>query len=253
MDVTEVVSSKEIQGLSGGQLEAYLERARRIAMVSMGLKAGIFIMAILAFFTGSFVWVFSALFALGFAFVPAILRRNYHITIPWLLELLMLLALFLHAAGGVLGLYYRIDGWDTITHFASTFMLGVVGLTVLYLMHVYWDGLRMDIRAIMVFTVFIGTFLGVTWEVLEWSSDQIFGTMEQHGLDDTMKDLVMDMVGAMIAAMLGARWIVDGTLRRMTADLGDALNERVLNHVSDPLCGNLPVHENHIALEVGGV
>ena len=178
---------------------------------------------------------FSAMFALVFAFVPTILKRNYHISIPWLLELLIFLALFLHAAGGVLGLYYRIDAWDTITHFVSTFMLGVVALTILYLMHVYWDGLYMDIRAIMVFTLFIGTFLGITWEVLEWSSDQMFGTLEQHGLDDTMKDLVMDMVGAMIAAMLGARWIVDGTLRRMTADLGDALNRRVFAKAGSPL------------------
>lgn len=240
MDGAEVVNSKEVEGLSGAELDAYLERAKRIAIVSMGLKVGIFILAILAFFTGSFVWVFSAMFALVFTFVPTILKRNYHISIPWLLELLIFLALFLHAAGGVLGLYYRIDGWDTITHFVSTFMLGTVSITILYLMHVYWDGLYMDIRAIMVFTLFIGAFLGIAWEVLEWSSDQMFGTMEQHGLDDTMKDLVMDTVGAMIAAMLGARWIADGTLRRMTADLGDALNERVFSRAGSPLLDTVP-------------
>jgi hypothetical protein len=83
----------------------------------------------------------------------------------------------------------------------------------------------------MVFTVFIGAFLGGVWEILEWSADQMFGTSEQHGLDDTMKDLVMDLVGAMIAAMLGAKWILDGTLRRMTADFGDAMNEKVFGHM----------------------
>jgi hypothetical protein len=236
-----LVTDKEVEGLTSAELDAYVQRAKRVAFVSLGLKVGIFILAMLAFFTGSYVWVFSAMFALVFAFVPTILRRNYRISIPWLFELLIFLALFLHAAGGVLGLYYRIEAWDTITHFVSTFMLSVVALTILYLMHVYWDGLYMDIRAIMVFTLFIGVFLGVAWEVLEWSSDTMFGTQEQHGLDDTMKDLVMDMVGAMIAAMLGARWIIDGTLRRMTADFGDVLNEKVFKHAGRTLDGDVPV------------
>ena len=226
-----VVSEKELEGLSGEELQAYVVRANRVATLSMALKAGIVISAIIALWGGSYVWVFAGMFALFFSFVPTILKRNYRISIPWILELLIFLALFLHVAGGVFDLYNRYERWDTMTHFVSTFMLAIVGLTVIYLMHVYWDGLKMDIRAIMIFTVFIGAFLGTVWEVIEWSADQALGTAEQHGLDDTMKDLVMDLVGAMIAAMLGAKWIIDGTLRRMTADFGDALNERIFGQL----------------------
>ncbi len=231
MDDSGLVTEREIEGLSGAELDAYVKRAKRIAMVSLLIKVGIIISALIALVDGSYVWVFAGLFALIFSFVPTILKKNYKITIPWILELLIFLALFLHVAGGVFGLYGKFEWWDTMTHFVSTFMLAVVGLTVIYLMHVYWDGLKMDIRAIMVFTVFIGAFLGGVWEILEWSADQMFGTSEQHGLDDTMKDLVMDLVGAMIAAMLGAKWILDGTLRRMTADFGDAMNEKVFGHM----------------------
>ncbi|MCK5253196.1 MAG: hypothetical protein KAQ96_09605 [Thermoplasmata archaeon] len=231
MDVSGLVTEKEVEGLSGAELESYIKRAKRIAMVSLLIKVGIIISALMALADGSYVWVFAGLFALIFSFVPTILKKNYQITIPWILELLIFLALFLHVAGGVFGLYGRFGWWDTMTHFVSTFMLAVVGLTVVYIMHVYWDGLKMDIRAIMVFTLFIAAFLGATWELLEWSADQIFDTSEQHGLNDTMKDLVMDMIGAMIAAMLGAKWILNGTLRRMTADLGDAMNEKVFGRI----------------------
>ena len=225
------VTPEELEGLSGEELTSYLARARRVALVSMALKAGIVVAAAMALVGGSYVWVFAGLFALAFSFVPTVLRRNYRISIPWVLELLIFLALFLHVIGGVFDLYDRIERWDTMTHFVSTFMLAIVGLTIIYLMHVYWDGLTMDTRAIMVFTVFIGVFLGVVWEVMEWSADQMFGTTEQHGLNDTMKDLVMDMIGAMLAAVLGARWIVDGSLRRMTADLGRSLNEMVFGQI----------------------
>jgi VanZ family protein len=229
------VASEELEGLSGEELASYLLRARRVATVSLALKAGIIVAAGLALASGSYVWVFAGLFALAFSFVPTVLRRNYRISIPWILELLIFLALFLHVIGGVFDLYDRIDRWDTMTHFVSTFMLAIVGLTIIYVMHVYWEGLTMDIRAIMVFTVFIGAFLGVTWEVMEWSADQMFGTTEQHGLNDTMKDLVMDMIGAMLAAVLGAKWIVDGTLRRMTADFGRSLNELVFGQLGTEL------------------
>lgn len=227
-----LVTEKEIEGLTDAELQAYIKRAKRVAMLSLALKVGIIISALIALVDGSYVWVFAGLFALVFSLLPTILRRNYQISIPWVLELLIFLALFLHVAGGVFNLYGKFHWWDTMTHFISTFMLAVVGLTVVYLMHVYWDGLKMDIRAIMIFTLFIAAFLGALWEVMEWSADQIFGTTEQHGLNDTMKDLVMDMVGAMLASMLGAKWIIDGTLRRMTADFGDALNEMVFAKVT---------------------
>jgi len=231
MDDSGLVTAREVEGLSDAELEVYIKRAKRIAMVSLLIKVGIIISALIALADGSYVWVFAGLFALIFSFVPTILKKNYQITIPWILELLIFLALFLHVAGGVFNLYGTFGWWDTMTHFVSTFMLAVVGLTVIYLMHVYWDGLTMDIRAIMVFTLFIAAFLGGVWEIMEWSADQIFGTSEQHGLNDTMKDLVMDMIGAMIAAMLGAKWILDGTMRRMTADFGDALNEKVFGRI----------------------
>ncbi len=221
--------------MSDEQIQAYVKKAKRVGLISLAIKIGIAISAVVALIQGEGVWVVTGLFVLAFTFVPSLLRKHYQISIPWLLELLIFLALFLHVIGGVFHLYGKFDNWDTMTHFVSTFMLAVVGLTVVYLMHVYWDGLKMDIRAIMIFTLFIAAFLGVFWEVLEWSADQIFGTNEQHGLDDTMKDLVMDMVGAMIAAMLGAKWIIDGTLRAMTADFGDSMNKVVFDRLGSEM------------------
>jgi VanZ family protein len=227
------LTDNEVDGLSDEEIEEYSRRAHQAAYISMALKIAICFMAVVALYEGETMWVFAGLFALAFTFVPMFLRRNYKISIPWVLELLMFLALFLHVIGGVLDLYDRYPNWDTMTHFFSTFMLGVVSLTIIYTMHVYWDGLTMDLRAMMVITVFVGAFLGVVWELMEWTVDLIFGTEEQLGLDDTMMDLVMDLIGACLASLIGYRWIMDGTLRFMTADLGDALYERLYKKV-DP-------------------
>ncbi len=233
-------TDRELEGLTPAQVEKYRKKARRVGTISLLIKVGIGILAIMALIEGEMVWVFAGLFTLGLAFIPSLLRKNYSISIPWILEFLIFFALFLHTAGGVLGLYGKYENWYTLTHFVSTFMLAVVSLTLIYIMHTYWDGLTMDIRAIMVFTIFVAIFLGAMWEIMEWSTDQIFGTHEQNGLDDTMKDLVMDMAGAMIAAMLGAKWIIDGTMKGMTADFGDALNKKVFENLEPVSSEKMP-------------
>jgi VanZ family protein len=224
-------TAAEVAGLSKDEIQEYCMKAKRAAFISLILKSGIIVLAIIAFLEGEILWVLAGAFALFTTFIPTIIKRHYQIGIPWVLELLIFLAILLHVGGGVLGLYDLYPNWDTLTHFVSTFMLGVVSLTVIYLIHVYWSGLTMDLRAIMVVTVFVGAFLGVVWELMEWAVDQAFGTTEQLGLDDTMKDLVMDMIGAFVAAVLGGRWIHNGSLQFMTADFGDALNERVFSHM----------------------
>ena len=225
------LTASEVDGLTDDEVEEYSRHAHRAAYISLALKIGICFMAILALYEGETLWVFAGLFALAFTFVPMVLRRNFKISIPWVLELLIFLALFLHVVGGVLDWYDRFPNWDTMTHFISTFMLGVVALIVIYLMHVYWEGFTMDLRAMMVMTVFVGAFLGVVWELMEWTVDLVFGTEEQLGLDDTMMDLVMDLFGACLASLIGYRWIENGTLRFMTADLGDELYERIFKKV----------------------
>lgn len=216
---------------SGMTDQEYMQQERRAIALSSVFKVLILLMAIVAVFEGEWVWVFSGLFAAVFTFVPSLLERNLRITLPWALEFLIFLALALHVVGGVLDLYDRFPNWDTMTHLVSTFMLATVSLTVIYLMHVYWDGITMDLKAIMFFTVVFAMALGVMWEIIEWTSDVVFGTQEQHGLDDTMMDMVMDTIGGMIAALLGARAIKNGTLLRMTADFGRQIEAEILRKV----------------------
>lgn len=45
--------------------------------------------------------------------------------------------------------------------------------------------------------------LGAFWEIMEFASDQILATSYQHGLDDTMWDLITDLVGGGIIGVLG--------------------------------------------------
>jgi len=171
---------------------------------------------------------FGCLVGLVIVMIPTFVKRRYDIALPWVLELMITLALFIHVSGGVLGLYDAFVRYDTLAHFVSSCLIALLAFTFIYILHVYWDGLHMDKYA-MAFVVVITTMaMGVVWEVYEWVVDMLFGTTLQLGLWDTMKDLVMDTVGGIIIAIIGVQWIKTGKMDEMTKDLGKAVDEKII-------------------------
>ncbi len=176
-------------------------------------------LAILAVFRGPEVWVYSGIFCAVFAFVPTILRRATGISMPITLEFLLFLALFLHVGGGALGIYDMFGPWDMVTHFVSTFMLALIGFTLFFIANHHWDLVRLTPARVVLVTMVVAMSLGLAWEGMEWAADKLFDIRAQDGIADTVMDLVMDAVGGLAAALLALRWVANGTLSRMTADL----------------------------------
>lgn len=178
------------------------------------------ILLIIAAWRRDWVYVVACVISLMISFIPTILKRDYNITLPWELDLMIASALFLHIGGGVLSAYYLIPGYDHLTHFVSSVLVSFLAFVVIYILDEYWDGLHMDIYA-MAFVVVIFTMaMGVVWEFLEWSIDLVFGTREQWGLQDTMRDLLVDTIGGIIMAFGGVKLIKSGKLKEMLKDFG---------------------------------
>jgi uncharacterized membrane protein YjdF len=166
-------------------------------------------------------WVFGAGFALILTFIPMLLERNYHITLPWVLEFLIVFALFLHIGGGVFSMYYTIPLYDKLAHFVSSVLVAFISFAAIYILDEYWEGLHMDSRA-MAFVVIVTTMaFGVVWEFIEWGSDLFFGTHEQWGLSDTMTDLLVDTIGGIFIALFGVSLIKSGKWISLTKEFNE--------------------------------
>jgi len=173
------------------------------------------------------IWIFGCILALIVSFVPTILKRNYQITLPLVLEILVTFALLLHVGGGLLGAY-NIPNYDTFTHFISSFLIAFLAFVIIYILHVYWDGLIMDKYA-MAFVVIITTVaMGVIWEFNEWITDIIFGTHEQWGYNDTIKDLFIDTIAGVLMASIGVTMIKRGSFEKMTEEFGEQIDKRII-------------------------
>ena len=201
-------------------------------ILSYILKIIMIIFLVISIWKLQWVWIFGCILALFVSLIPTILKRNYQITLPLVLDILITIALILHIGGGLLGAY-RLPDYDTLTHFVSSFLIAFITFVIIYILDEYWEGLEMDKYA-MAFVVVIATIaMGVIWEFNEWITDIIFGTSEQWGYTDTLKDLFIDTAAGIVMAVIGVSMIKRGSFDELTDDLGEQIDKRIIKSKKD--------------------
>ena len=146
--------------------------------------------------------------ALLITFLPALLKRNYNLPLdPWL-GLWITLAVFLHTMGSA-GLYARIDWWDHLTHAMSASLVAAAGYTVARAIDLHSDDIHIPSRFAAVYILIVVLAFGVIWELFEFGLDIVADAtgiempLAQHGLDDTVRDLMFNSLGALVGAVFG--------------------------------------------------
>ena len=135
--------------------------------------------------------------------LPAVLNAGYYVFIVGSTVL-----------GEMFSLYYKVSYWDSLLHFGSGIMTGMLGSILLVrhcrskrCEHLITPGL------IAVTSLCFAIFIGVCWEIYEFAGDSLLGLNMQKSLlqdgtalvgkaalTDTMKDLIVDMGGALVAS-----------------------------------------------------
>lgn len=117
--------------------------------------------------------------------------------------LFTLLVVFNNLLGLVLDFYHTVPGWDIATHYTTSLFLAVSGLILAQKAHPHF--LLEEKAAIIVFFMVIFSLgLGGLWEIGEYSADVLRGTDFQHGLANTMQDLIVDGIAGMA---VGVTWV----------------------------------------------
>ena len=166
-------------------------------------------------------WTLICLSGIIVSVVPIFLKRHLKVEVPYVLDLMIVLALFLHtgAVGVFDNIYYILPEFDLVTHFVSSLLVAFIALIALYLLDEYWEGLHINIYALAFAVVVITMACGVVWELGEWAIGKLWGIPFQVDLDDTMIDLLVDTIGATVMAVIGIYLIKNGTLKELTKSL----------------------------------
>ncbi len=146
--------------------------------------------------------------ALGITFVPALLERNYQFPLdPWL-GLWITLAVFLHTIGSA-SFYARIGWWDHLTHAMSASLVAGVGYTFVRAIDIHSDQIHIPRRFAFIYILIVVMAFGVMWELFEFGLDRAADVtgmvmpLAQHGLDDTVRDMLFNTAGALVVATFG--------------------------------------------------
>lgn len=181
----------------------------------VGLSVIVFI------YYGDYVSAVSAAGILFLMLLPGVLRARLDISIPFTLELAVVVFIFASLFLGSLRDYYeRYPLWDTILHFQSGLLLGLLAYIAIYALNA---GSKKDLHLspvfVSVFAVCFSSAVSVLWEIYEYGADTFFGyNMQRDGVVDTMHDLILNLVGALIIAIGGYIWMKKSRQLPLTPD-----------------------------------
>lgn len=158
--------------------------------------------------------VTNAALAIGVTFLPALLKRDYEVAIEPGLVLWVTLAVFLHALGTA-GLYDVISTWDHLTHTLSATVVAATGYAALRAVHLHSDEVNLPPWALFGSLIVFMLAMSVIWEILEFFVDQgairldMEPILAQHGIDDTIVDMIFNLIGSVIVAIWGTVYLTE--------------------------------------------
>lgn len=164
--------------------------------------------------------------------LPAILERDYDLSMDPALTLWITTAAFLHALGtvGLPGMeesFYRsLPIWDDITHALSASVVAAAAYATVRAIDEHEPNIRLPTRVTFVYVLTFTMSFGVFWEVLEYAitvATRAVGVdtvLTQYSVEDTLGDLVFNMIGGFVVAIWGHVYLTDlvGDLRSRFAE-----------------------------------
>jgi hypothetical protein len=193
----------------------HLSKKRQAQLVRL-MQFGLIGILVAGLWQGNTGIIVNALVGLVVTQLPALLKRDYGITMDVGLVLWITTAMFLHAFGtlqipGIIDLsaYQSVWWWDHMTHALSSSLIAGVAYATARAIDEYTEGLNLTPRFMFVYLLVFVMAFGVVWELLEFFIGEISRllaigkVLTQYGLDDTVADLFYNTMGGLIVAIWG--------------------------------------------------
>ena len=188
-----------------------------------------------AAYKGDYLFAVATIVAIVLSILPSVVERNYSITLPFELDFLITLLIFLHTFFGEwLKFYDRLWIWDKILHLYGTAVVSMLAFMIVYTLH-YTKKIRLTLPLVGLFTITFAMAVGGLWEIGEFAVDKIFNKDTQNGLDNTMWDLINDLIGGTFVAIMGIiyiRYSKPDERKKLTRPLGEVFGiEKKINRI----------------------
>lgn len=142
--------------------------------------------------------VFMCLLTLALFCIPRIVDKRLHITLPNVLEVIILLFIFSAEILGEIQSFYTVfKYWDTMLHTINGFMMAAIGFTMIDMLN---NHPNFHITMSPFFVAFVAfcfsMTIGVVWEFFEFGMDCLFHTdMQKDFLVNTVSSVALNPSG----------------------------------------------------------
>lgn len=183
---------------------------------ALPFELGMLLGAVGTFVTQNWLHFAASVFTLTVSFAPLWFERLLKVRLPaafqWMYVAFIFCSMF---SGEVLRFYANVFGWDAAVHFVSGIFLAFAALLALYRLERTREDVRLPTALRFVVALALAISVAVLWELVEFASDQLFGTTSQDkSLFDTMTDLVLGTAGS---GFLAGLYAIHATGRRVPA------------------------------------
>lgn len=176
------------------------------SLISIILKFLLIILFPYLIYLKQYLFALSALIAIMLSLIPAILKRNYNINLPWGIDFLITLVLYLHTAGLTFKFYKTVFYYDIITHILGTIVIALLGFIMIYTLY-FTKKIHLSIPLIGFFTIIFAIAVGALWEIGEFAIDSALGTNAQISNSDTMSDLIFDSLAGIFTSIVAMYYV----------------------------------------------
>jgi len=170
-----------------------------------------------------FITAFTAIVSVAITYIPNFIRHTKFIAMPMILQTVFTVFTFLAMFfGEILRFYDRFNWWDSMLHFSSGIIFGLVGY-MLFISLNRDSSVRGKLHpaCVILFAVCFSIACGTVWEIFEFAGDSLLGMNMQRwqaeissqdwavmqnvsnssnpGLVDTMKDIICDAAGTLLS------------------------------------------------------
>ena len=154
--------------------------------------------------------------------VPSIAQRRFKLYVPSAMHIFVLLFIFAHfILGEVFGTYKVSAIFDKLLHTTSGLAIALGGFSLVNILNDSRNThLKLSPLFVALFSFCFALAIALLWEVLEFTSDSLFGTNMQryippenveqavppkqgYGLIDTMGDMIVSTAAAFVVSVLG--------------------------------------------------
>lgn len=170
--------------------QTYQESKRSSLVVYTVIRVLVIVCMILQILKGNFENALLCLLSLLLLLVPFFIQKNFKITLPNTLEIIILLFIFSAEILGEIQNFYGIfPFWDTMLHTINGFLAAAVGFSLINLLNKNSEKFNLSPVYLCLVAFCFSMTIGVLWEFFEFASDKVLSI-------DMQKDRVVDKISS---------------------------------------------------------